>query len=64
MGQMMRRTFEVIDDGNDNGQNDLVKRGNASDQRDMARMGKLQEMRVRSVCLFFLIAVYIRSRKC
>lgn len=42
----VRREFEVIDDGEDLG--DVVKHGKPADQRDMARMGKIQEMRVRS----------------
>lgn len=45
MGNLERRTFEIIDD-DDETRNDLKKYGNAADQRDMARMGKIQEMRV------------------
>jgi hypothetical protein len=40
-----RRTFEVIDDGDDVALDELVKHGNSHDRRDMARMGKIQEMR-------------------
>ncbi|TWU77416.1 hypothetical protein ED733_006469 [Metarhizium rileyi] len=41
----IRRTFEIIDDGDDGGRRDYVKHGNSDDRRDMARMGKIQEMR-------------------
>ncbi|KAJ3495681.1 hypothetical protein NLG97_g3225 [Lecanicillium saksenae] len=46
MGQSAeRRTFEMIDDEDDQARNDLIKYGNEDDKRDMARMGKIQEMR-------------------
>lgn len=41
-----RRTFEMIQDDDDQARNDLAKHGNENDKRDMARMGKIQEMRV------------------
>ncbi|OAA51132.1 hypothetical protein BBO_01079 [Beauveria brongniartii RCEF 3172] len=41
-----RRTFEMIDDDDEQLRKDLVKYGNDDDKRDMARMGKIQEMRV------------------
>lgn len=41
-----RRTFEMIDDEDEQARQDLVKYGNENDKRDMARMGKIQEMRV------------------
>ncbi|KAM3434969.1 hypothetical protein MY4824_005122 [Beauveria thailandica] len=40
-----RRTFEMIDDDDEQLRKDLVKYGNDDDKRDMARMGKIQEMR-------------------
>ncbi|OAQ98391.1 hypothetical protein LLEC1_05271 [Akanthomyces lecanii] len=40
-----RRTFEMIDDEDEQARQDLVKYGNENDKRDMARMGKIQEMR-------------------
>lgn len=42
-----RRTFEMIDDEDEQARHDLLKYGNEHDKRDMARMGKIQEMRVR-----------------
>lgn len=46
--------FEAIDDG-DRSQGDisgeLVKHGNAADRLDMARMGKIQQMRVRTISI-------------
>ncbi|KAJ6781801.1 hypothetical protein PWT90_11098 [Aphanocladium album] len=46
MGQSAeRRTFEMIDDEDDQARKDLIKYGNEHDKRDMARMGKIQEMR-------------------
>lgn len=44
--QPERRTFEMIDDEEEEARKDLVKYGNEEDKRDMARMGKIQEMRV------------------
>lgn len=44
--QPERRTFEMIDDEDEEARKDLVKYGNEEDKRDMARMGKIQEMRV------------------
>ncbi|KAJ2984347.1 hypothetical protein NQ176_g3 [Zarea fungicola] len=43
--QPERRTFEMIDDEEEEARKDLVKYGNEEDKRDMARMGKIQEMR-------------------
>ncbi|EGX88450.1 amino acid permease, putative [Cordyceps militaris CM01] len=42
---VQRRTFEMIDDDEDQVREDLEKYGNEHDRRDMARMGKIQEMR-------------------
>lgn len=59
-----RRTFEMIDDEDEQARQDLVKYGNENDKRDMARMGKIQEMRVSFLCrcrLVFLCLFIMRA---